>query len=169
MLHYLHQLASLEIQMDAIVHKLLLSCDNEGFEVPHNDRTAFPFRELSESVTRIRERIRVELDIDLKRQGHIEDASFLDDLYASRPEEGKTNQTYYAFCIRFSNFGRLFTIYGLNSKVFAEFPFERVRQLVEGEGWTYVPEDQLHELYDGMNKVLRKQGVSWWIRYFDYF
>jgi hypothetical protein len=31
-----------------------------------------------------------------------------------------------------------------------------------------VPADQLEEIYDGRNKVLRNGRNTWWIRFFDY-
>jgi hypothetical protein len=71
----------------------------------------------------------------------------------------------FAIAIRFSNFGRLFTIHG---NTLASYPVDAIRALVTRHGWTYVPADELDETYDGRNGALRDGRSTWWIRFFDY-
>ena len=70
--------------------------------------------------------------------------------------------------VRFSNFSRLFSIYTSEHDNVSPEDEQRVRRIVEREGFVYIPCRELQGLYDGANPTLRDGKVTWWIRFFDY-
>ena len=158
--------------MDSALHSLLLDRDNaSGFEVPDEDWRAFPYQELANSVERIRERLLGEAGVSFTRDGNVQDASFHDELRVQVQQSGTIDRSVAAgpdFAIRFSNFGRLFTIWSGPTNDPGRYPTTLVLDIVREEGWTYVPAEQLDEVYDGLNERLRDGRTTWWIRFFDY-
>ena len=68
---------------------------------------------------------------------------------------------------RFSNFGRLYTIYSDSSEL-EKYSVNELRRIVDSFGWKYVDPKDLNEPYDGVREDLRNDGISWWRRFFDY-
>ncbi len=151
------------------LHNYLLSVDEkDNWEFPKDGRWDIPFDEVTNLRPELEKITGASLDIDK----NVQDASFLtdlgvlDDRYFDR-EKG-VGAISYLFNIRFSNFGRMFTIAG------SEWPEckskyrlnEAVRYLGE-RNYKYIPADELNDLYDGVNKPFEVE-LTWWIRYFDY-
>lgn len=101
----------------------------------------------------------------------VEDASFHAELTVLHPEPFHlAGGSVYApeIAIRFSNFGKLYSITSSMPELLARYPLGKMRALIEGHGWIYVPADQLDEVYDGKNAALRNGVNTWWLRFFDY-
>ena len=83
---------------------------------------------------------------------YIEDASYFAGLYST------------TVSIRFSCFGKLFSIFDLTNvdPAFAS----RIVEFISKHGYTYVPAEVLDTEYTGSNPHLK--GTTWWVRYFDY-
>lgn len=111
---------------------------------------------------------------EFERDGCVQDASFHDEIRVLTPAECERRKRTgcYAhvreFAIRFSNFGRLFTICSDFDPAPERFDAMSIIKLVEQFGWHYVPADELNAPYDGINPTLRNAGITWWIRFFDY-
>ena len=155
--------------MEPAVRALLDSADDtEGVEVPGNDWNALPDETYEREILAIQKRIRDDFGIDVQRDGKVEDASFFDDLRVVSKVASQSNTYHTLLCIRFSNFGKLFTVCSSLDSIPREYPLPSIVGLVEGFGWCYVPADALDEPYDGKNERLREADISWWIRFFDY-
>lgn len=154
--------------LDNAIKELLERYDDEGFEVPGNNWQSHPYKELEASVLKVQAEIEARLGLKLKRDGQVQDASLHDQLFEQRKSSEASNTYFQAFCVRFSNFGRLFTIGGVYPELLVEFPVDDVRSIAEEHGWNFVPAEALDEPYDGANRQLREEGISWWDRYFDY-
>jgi len=66
--------------------------------------------------------------------------------------------------LRFSWFSKLFTIFGDR---WTEYDVSGVLELLQENGFVYVPSGEIDEPYDGINDPF-ENGITWWIRYFDY-
>jgi len=155
--------------MDASVRRLLEDADDaEGWEVPHDGWDTFPYKDRIAEIVSIQDRIRTDFALEMKRDGNVQDASFIDELSILEEVPDKQNTYFTRLSIRFSNFGKLFTIYSCLDPIPSEYPMADMIALVESFGWNYVSADALDEQYDGANISIRKQGCSWWIRFFDY-
>jgi hypothetical protein len=102
---------------------------------------------------------------------NVQDASFLTDLaiYSNErtPQGGLIRKAIVA--VRFSAFGRLFTVWSVcreDQRLDPEIT-TRIIRCVEERGYTYVDVDSLDEPYSGPNPHL-EEGISWWNRFFDY-
>lgn len=153
--------------MEPSVRALLdLYDDPVGCEFPEND--FFRIEELEASVRAVQTAILDELHISMKRDGNVQDASYHDSLFVIHPESVRPRYAYVAVGIRFSNFGRLFSICEGEPEIHAQYPVDEIKALVTRHGWKFVDAEQLHEIYDGKNKALRDGRNTWWIRFFDY-
>jgi hypothetical protein len=65
--------------------------------------------------------------------------------------------------IRFSNFGSLVSITW--PELIPSERLELIVRILEAEGFTFLPQDELDCPYDG---VMSGKFESWWIRYFDW-
>jgi len=78
-----------------------------------------------------------------------------------RPGGGNHHEAYVA--VRFSAFGRFFTVWGLSSlRPLPDDRRARVAELVSSHGFVYAPTELLEQPYTG--KFFR----NWWLRYFDF-
>jgi hypothetical protein len=106
-----------DANMDPAVRTLLDEHDDLfGYEVPRNDWSAFPHRELSASVQTIQRALEDELGVAFQRDGDVQDASFHDELHVLDPrsfQESGVIAIIPEVALRFSNYGRLYTIYSL--------------------------------------------------------
>jgi hypothetical protein len=157
--------------MDPALRELLEKHDDpDGGEFPVG-ANAPAYKVMAESVTSIQRALRDELSLSLENSGGAQDCSFHAEIHVLHPSSYRPNGVI-AFtpeiAIRFSNFGRLFTIYSALPELLPRYPVDAIRAIVERHGWTYVPADQLHVIYDGRNTLLRNGVNTWWIRYFDY-
>ena len=151
------------------IHRYLLSVDEKGFwEFPQSGRWDVPFEEVVSIKPDLEKITGVFLDIDK----NVQDASFLtdlgllDDRYYDR-EKG-CGAISYLFSIRFSNFGRMFTVFGSDwPENKSKYSLEEAIKYLEERKYKYIPENELHEPYDGINKPF-EPDLSWWVRYFDY-
>jgi len=155
--------------MNKEIHSYLLSVDEKGnWEYPKDGRWDIPFSEV-ESIKPELERITgVTLDIDK----NVQDASFLtdlgllDDRYFDRKKG--VGSLSYMFSIRFSNFGRMFTVIGTEWPENNEkYNLDKVIEFLIEKGYKYIPEVELSEPYDGVNEPF-EPNLTWWIRYFEY-
>lgn len=120
-----------------------------------------------------RERLEAVIGETLEVDRQVQDASFLADLYVLSPAARVNEWTmalYFDLCVRFSAFGRLFTVFTHAGRLNdARFDLARIVETVRERGFHYVPAGELREPYDGANEALRGDpGISWWTRYFDY-
>jgi len=144
--------------------------DAEGFECPGNDWANLPWKDYKADISSIQKELELEVDLRLDADGSVQDASFFEELRILNPSSycsARVIQLIPDFALRFSNFGKLFTMYSDTGSLLA-FPVEQVRLLVEGHGWRYVAAEELTSPYDGKNAALRNAKISWWIRFFDY-
>ena len=159
------------------IEKLLRASDDSvGSYVPGDDWASFPYYELANSVEEVKAALQKATGVEFDRDGNAQDASFHDELRILSPESYLTNRvTVYIpeIGIRFSNFGRLFTIHSAFDKIPKKYPVQEIQEIVEAHGWIFIPADKLKEPYDGVNVRLRDymglgNKVTWWIRFFDY-
>ena len=161
-----------EVKLSPEVRAVLETADcNTGYEVPREDWESFPWRRYISEIETIQNRINTELNISLKRDKNVQDASYLDELFIYRNDaflnDGIIVHTV-QIGIRFSNFGKLYTIYASDISDTNKFDVQGIKRIVDSFGWTYVPAEELRKVtYDGKHKELRGE-VSWWIRFFDY-
>ena len=103
------------------IEKLLRASDDSvGFEVPGDDWTSFPYDEIAKSVKEVSMALGNGTGFEFERTGSVQDASFHDELSILSPESYLTNRVTVhipEIGIRFSNFGRLFTIYSAFDKI----------------------------------------------------
>ena len=106
---------------------------------------------------------------------NVQDASFFTDLgtYDTRARPQGGTLRFAVLTVRFSSFGRLFTVWSVDDDAEAvrgpKLPPEIVRAVIDAvgqQGYVYVDAEALHADYTGANPHL--QGGSWWIRFFDY-
>ncbi len=108
----------------------------------------------------------------LEIDDNVQDASFFTDLFIRDKEavaEGSLRiLRNTVLAIRFSSFGRLFTVWSAcrDERQLAPNLTDQVIQFVASKGNTYVDGDSLEETYSGANPHL--QGVTWGIRFFNY-
>lgn len=153
--------------MDPKTRSLLASADDAtGFEVPGNDWGRFPGGELEASVAKVHAALASELGLAFERDRHVQDASFFDQLAIEQRLDERSSAV--ALGIRFSNFGRLFTLYTTTESEPHAYDEAAIVALVERHGWRYVPSDELEAPYDGANARMRDGETTWWIRFFDY-
>ena len=158
--------------MEHDIKWLLVDADDPvGIEFPNNEQDPDNWDMLFENVAAVKRRLRDELSLDLKALDSIQDASFFSELMKlveiAKTEEGGV-EMFVQIGIRFSNFGRLFTIYSARERGLAEFPIGDIRKIVESEEWKYVEAAKLYLPYDGANIELRDGKFTWWDRFFDY-
>jgi len=152
--------------MDSALRRLLDAHDDPvGCEIPGNDWSNFPAAALAESIRSIQRALNSELGISFELDGNVQDASFCGELHVRRSGAGVIVSE---SAIRFSNFGHLYTLHSAMPAIPDRYPVGRIKAIVELHSWTYVPADELEELYDGKNVVLRDGRNTWWIRFFDY-
>jgi hypothetical protein len=155
--------------MNKEIHGYLVSVDEKGnWEFPKDGRWDIPFDEVISIKPDLEKITGVTLDVDK----NVQDASFLTDLgllderYYDR--EKKSGTLSYLFSIRFSNFGRMFTIMGSEwPENENKYSLGEVIEFLQHRDYKYIPEAELHEPYDGVNEPFEPK-LSWWIRYFDY-
>ena len=153
--------------MDAKTHQLLFEVvDPLGFEVPGNDWRRFPHDELRQSVLQVHAALQRELGVALQRDGQVQDASFHDEL--STLYEIGPRQYGVDLGIRFSNFGRLFTVYTTRETFAPDYDLLAIISIVERHGWRHIPYTALDAPYNGVNAKLCDGKTTWWVRYFDY-
>jgi len=118
--------------------------------------------------------IRQHHGIEFERDGNVQDASFFEELYVltSEARQARDEGGGYAHLveigIRFSNFDKLFTVYSHLDSIPDRYDLASIIGLVSDRGWQYVPAEPLEVPYDGVNEVLRRSGIMWWHRFFDY-
>lgn len=149
---------------------LALADDSDGFEVPNNDWSNFPWKELQRDVSAIHEEIEQNLGVNLQRDNSVQDASFFEELRVLNPSSYLSKGVIRLIpdiAIRFSNFGRLYTIYSATESL-ADYPVEGMRTIIDSHGWHFVSLTDLEKPYDGKNIKLREAKITWWVRFFDY-
>ncbi|MEM6427645.1 MAG: hypothetical protein AAF708_00285 [Deinococcota bacterium] len=103
--------------------------------------------------------------LELKLKSTVtQDASFYGDLK-------KVKDYDHWFSMRFSYFGRLFTVRGTPQSYLDSLPLTEIINLLEDMKFVYVPMEILELPYEGPNKVWRiadDQPPQWWDRYFSY-
>lgn len=163
--------ASLHCSECQTMNPLLNSSDDEiGYEVPGNDWEKFPWEILSKEVAQIRLDILAELNLDMEADGNVQDASFLEELRIMHPSsylpKGVTRITA-DIGIRFSNYGKLYTMYSSTGNI-ENYPVEELKKIIEAKDWKFIDASELELPYNGKNESLRKAKITWWVRFFDY-
>ncbi len=161
-----------EVKLSPRVRAILEAADcSTGYEIPRDVWEAFPGREYLSEIKVIQKRIESELGLSLRRDGFVQDASFYDELFIYRsdafPGDGSITHLV-QIGIRFSNFGKLYTIYASEMSNKKKFDTEGIERIINSFGWTYISaEEPLEATYDGKHDRLRGR-ISWWERFFDY-
>ena len=151
------------------LHDLLISADEKGqWEFPKNFRWDKRMKNLQEVKVEFETIFGFELDIDK----NVQDASFtsdiglLDDSFYDR--KTGTGALRYIFSFRFSNFGNLYTVKGVNNpKNVYKDKIDKCNQILGEKGFVFIDGSEVDEEYDGLNKPF-EEGLTWWTRYFDY-
>jgi hypothetical protein len=116
--------------MEAVLRSLLDTFDDpEGCEIPGGDWRSFPHQELSASVHQIQEELQSELGLSFDRDANVQDASFHDELRILLPESFRAKGVVAIvpeIALRFSNFGRLCSIYSAMPERLTHYPVERI-------------------------------------------
>lgn len=155
--------------MNKEIHDFLISVDEIGnWEFPNGGRWDLPFSEiraLKNDLEKISGKT-LDLDKNVQDASFLTDLGLLDDRYYDR-EKGAGSLSY-IFSIRFSNFGRMFTVHGSEWPMSKEqYCLTEVIEYLQSKKYKYIPASDLDEPYDGINKPY-VSGLSWWVRYFDY-
>ena len=156
--------------MQKQLHDFLLSVDEkDNWEFPQNSKYDVTFVEVESLKVELESIVGKKLDID----NNLQDASFMTDvgILDEKHYDRKTGTgaIIHLFAIRFSNFGRMFTVHGsefLSHKV--EYNLEKAIIFLERKNFKYIPAEELDVPYDGINKHHGYDGLTWWVRYFDY-
>lgn len=149
--------------MNSELHELLKSCDVLGaWESPTDanwDQSIGEIRGLKIEIERV-------LGVSTRLDDQVQDASFFADLglLKQQPSANGSLALSYEICLRFSWFSKLFTIFGDR---WTEYDVSGVLELLQENGFVYVPSGEIDEPYDGINDPF-ENGITWWIRYFDY-
>lgn len=104
---------------------------------------------------------------DVELDDRVQDASFFADLAIYRLN-AKTNSQEAVIVVRFSAFGRLFTIYedcATETRLPAEI-IEQVIEIIERDSYHYIDHETLNQSYSGTHPYF--VGGTWWYRFFDY-
>ncbi|MEM7736232.1 MAG: hypothetical protein AAF267_10620 [Deinococcota bacterium] len=153
-----------EVYLDVLKEKDSLPLDTY-FSDPDTYMTPFSLEEITS------------LESTLKQYGidpyilHEQDAFFSVELSARmdvKHVSGEVLATWHAM-IRFSDFGRLFTLIGNNGV----FPNPETIDYLEERGFIYIPREVLELPYEGhnqevMNRCSPGREHTWFNRYFDY-
>jgi hypothetical protein len=146
------------------IRAILEAADCEvGWEVPRNDYQSLPWKSYRSEISAVQAWANTELGLKLELDGSIQDASFFEQL-SVRDESTHLS-------IRFSNFGKLYTVstFGiLESNKLATFRTEDLKTIIDSFGWVFVPAEDLNSPYDGKHRDFVKMKASWWLRFFDY-
>jgi hypothetical protein len=156
--------------MKAETKRILLEADEKGhWEFPPNSAQGTSMEEIDAMLPDLERVLGVKLDVDR----NVQDASFLTDVGylddRSYDREKGCGALCYLFSFRFSNFGRMFTLFGscLDDGGGTFIKAMAARRYIEAEGFTFVDADELEEFYDGKNEPFDNK-LTWWTRFFDY-
>lgn len=133
-----------------------------ALEKPSNSSTGASMDDLKAAQQALNERFDLHLHSDISQ-----DASFVGDIDQILDRE-------HWFSMRFSKFGRLFTIRGTPQSYIDSFPVDEVIKLLEDMKFVYVPMEILELPYEGPNEdyLFRlandEKPPLWWDRYFSY-
>ncbi|AZZ92805.1 hypothetical protein EUZ85_19575 [Hahella sp. KA22] len=154
--------------MNSRIHTLLLSADVRGsWEYPPDFNWESSVREIEKHKGALENIMSAELELDANAQ----DASFFADIYqleTSYAASGAPQAVIYHFALRFSNYGRLFTL--LNESACDNVEQRQLQSCIaylEAQGYVYIPVSELDCPYDGVNAG-EISPITWWTRYFDY-
>lgn len=150
--------------------RILLSADEKGhWEFPPRSAVGTTMEEIDAMLPELESVFGLKLDVDRNVQdaSFITDVGYLDDRYFDR-EKG-SGALSYLFCFRFSNFGKLFTLFGsdLDEGSDTSAKVATAKQYIDSQGFVFVDADELEEIYDGKNEPFDGK-LTWWIRFFDY-
>lgn len=158
--------------MDSAVHQKLMSADcDKGWECPKNDWKNHDWAVYQLEITAIQKNIRSQLNIEFARDGNVQDASYYDELFIWSPDAvriGDMSVHLLEIGIRFSNFGKLYTIHSTLASNVQKYDIDALQKIVDKYGWTFVPAFELDSPYDGIHQGFKESNASWWIRFFDY-
>lgn len=149
--------------MKSELHELLKSCDVLGaWESPPDAN----WEQSISEVNRLKVDIERVLGVSTLLDDQIQDASFFADLSVLKQQPSSKGSLVFShdICLRFSWFSKLVTIFGDRWR---EYDVFGILELLQENGFVYVPAGEVDELYDGINEPF-ESGITWWIRYFDY-
>jgi hypothetical protein len=104
------------------------------------------------------------LGLSFQLDDQVQDASFFADLAAIRLDANGKQEC--IFTIRFSAFGKLFTIWQWENTAIPASDLATVISIVRSHGFEYVDAEALEESYTGSHPGFRH--ATWWVRFFDY-
>lgn len=158
--------------MDIETRKLLEASDcSKGFEIPNDDWETFPWKQYMLEIVAIQEEIQDKLGINFKRDGNVQDASYIEELFIRDNEPSMYNGSLAILTqigIMFSHFGKLYTIWSNKSLDEDKFCVPKIKTIIARHGWIYVSLKALSLPYDGTNSALRRDELTWLSRFFSY-
>ena len=152
--------------MKAETKKILLEFDEIGsYETPKD----FDYDELELHIEKFKTKLENIFNSQFYIDNQIQDASFICDIKIPN-EMLKNNQTEYLYTIRFSNFGKLATINGienLNTK-----NLEIIKTELKNYDFIFLEPNEIDFDYDGkfenFKNIHSERNPTWFERYFDY-
>ncbi|MFH1877148.1 MAG: hypothetical protein ABH865_09710 [Candidatus Omnitrophota bacterium] len=157
--------------MNPKIREILQKADDPiGSEIPYEDHDKFPWKELSLEINQIKDLLKNKLGLDFECDDGVQDASFFADLriFHEKTDSLKRIIQIADIAIRFSNFGKLFSLWSNLDGFEVKFPIKEIVNIVKGFNWKYIPKKELHEIYDGKKVSMRNGKYTWWDRFFDY-
>ncbi|MCH7227165.1 hypothetical protein [Haloferula sp. A504] len=156
--------------MNPETKRILLEADEQGhWEFPPSSAPGTAIKEIDAMLPELERILGIKLDVDRNVQdaSFLTDVGYLDDRYYDR-QKG-VGALSYLFSFRFSNFGRMFTLFGsdLDDGGGTKTNVMAAKRYIEDRGFTFVDADELEELYDGKNEPFDNK-LTWWVRFFDY-
>lgn len=148
------------------VKEILSRFDEIGrFENPVD----FHYDSLMYSIKKLKVELETEFEYSFDIDGNVQDASFICDLIIPDQLLIKPNQTF-LHSIRFSNFGRLTTINGLDNLNLDII--QKILPIIRNSNFIYLDSNEIDVEYDGkfenFKSILNDYTPTWYTRYFDY-
>ena len=152
--------------MKTETRQILLEFDEVGrFETPSD----FDYDNLILQIEKLKAELESIFNLEFKIDNQIQDASFICDLII--PEKLLIKKiSEYQFSIRFSNFGKLVTVNGienLNTDI-----IEKLQIVLKNNKFIFIEPNEIDVNYDGkfenFKNIYGKHTPSWFARYFDY-
>ena len=146
--------------------QILLEFDEIGrFETP----TDFDYDNLILQIKKLKAELESIFNVEFKIDDQIQDASFICDLII--PDKLLIEKiSEYIFSLRFSNFGKLVTINGIEN-LNTEF-IETLGIVLKKNKFIFIEPNEIYVHYDGkfenFKNIYGENNPSWFVRYFDY-
>ena len=149
--------------MDPQLLQFLLNLDDPKY---HETPPEFDWPAEMEKVQRLAPELSRIAGQDFAVDRTVQDASFFTELrILEEADRGDRYTHYIRAAVRFSAFGRMVTVWANPGRMLLDADQKRrILEVLEREGYRYVPAEALDVPYTGTNPHI----ATWWIRFFDY-